>query len=547
MRVAVFALYAAEDVAFGTDLEIIEQHLAAQDDVTVVICQAELSSCDRNPLHILDYCIRCMRKSHRGLGLLRQPVTQIPVSYLPKWAEETEASQVESYENTDHLQEWQVGAFDVGSAIASSLITWKRDADATLQENYELLRKLADVSLRLYRGVAEWLPTEKIDRVYVFNGRYAPMRAIVRACQQRHVDVYTHDRGCNLQHYALFENTLPHDRELFRRNAESAWVSADKTRRTQVAAEWYHARAKGGPVGAWASFISEQSEGQMPVNWESAKGRRISAFTSSGHEFAAVGPEWKNELFDSQLEGLKYVISDLQNELANEQIHLFVRIHPNQGNAHTSEEANLLALACKGVTVIPARSDVSTYRLMKESDAVLTFGSTTGIEATFWGVPAILAGQSYYRPLGGAYIATSKDHLLSLLKTDLEPKGKEAALKYAYYMATYGTKYDYFQANDFKFGKFKDHELENFAEEYRKVREAYETLKARHENVEEAYEKLQVRHENVKEAYEKLKAGGKNTELSEAYGSTSWRITAPLRVAKSATSRIVKRMKRQKE
>jgi hypothetical protein len=486
MRVAVFALYAAEDVAFGTDLEIIERHLAAQDDVTVFICQAELSACDRNPLHHLDYCIRCMRKSHRGLGLLRQPVNSIPVSYLPKWAEETEAWQLNSYENTDDLQQWQVGAFDVGSAIVSSLITWKRNADAELQENSEFLNKFADASLRLYRGVAEWLSTNKVDRVYVFNGRYAPMRAILRACQEQHVDVYTHDRGCNLQHYALWENTLPHDQELFRRNVESTWVSADKELRTQVAAKWYHSRANGGPVGAWASFISKQSQDELPTNWDTVKGRRISVFTSSEHEFASVGSEWRNGIFDSQLEGLKYVISGLESQLVNEHIHLFVRIHPNQGNAHPSEEENLLALACKNVTVIPARSTVSTYRLMQQSDAVLTFGSTMGIEAVFWGVPSILAGPSYYRDLGGVYVARSKDDLLRLLKSNLEPEGKEAALKYGYYLATYGTKYKYFQAADYRFGKFKECDLENFQEEYRKYKEAYETLKASYKNLKEA-------------------------------------------------------------
>ena len=128
MRVAVFALYAAEDIAFGTDLEIIERHLEAQDEVTVFVCQAELSTCDRNPTHDLNYCIRCMGKSHRGLGLLSQRVNLIPVSHLPGWAEDTDAWQVDNYESTDELQQWQVGAFDVGSAIASSLISWKRNA-----------------------------------------------------------------------------------------------------------------------------------------------------------------------------------------------------------------------------------------------------------------------------------------------------------------------------------------------------------------------------------------------------------------------------------
>jgi hypothetical protein len=493
MRVAVFSLYAtAPDAAFGTDLEIIERHLEAEDEVTVFVCQAELSACDRNPTHNLKHCIGCMGRSHRGLGLLRQQVNLIPVSYLPGWAEDTDAWQVDNYENTDELQQWQVGAFDVGSAIVSSLISWKRHATVDLKEHSGVLQKFADASLRLYRGVEEWLSTNEVDRVYVFNGRYAPMRAVLRACQAQGVDVYTHDRGCSLQHYALWKNTLPHDRELFRKNVESAWISADKKPRTQIAAEWYQSRASGEPVGAWISFVSEQSQEELPANWDTVSGRRICVFTSSEHEFAAVGAEWKNELFDSQLDGLQWVISGLESQLVNENIHLFVRVHPNQGNAHHSEEDQLLALGSSNVTVIPSRSSVSTYRLMKESDTVLTFGSSTGIEAAFWGTPSILAGKSYYRDLGATYVAKSRDDLLRLLQTDLESKGKEGALKYAYYLATYGTKFKHFQATGIRYGKFKGRDLENFQEAHRLKVES-DRLKASHDSVEKAPARIRKR------------------------------------------------------
>ncbi len=149
-----------------------------------------------------------------------------------------------------------------------------------------------------------------------------------------------------------------------------------------------------------------------------------------------------------------------------------------------------MALGSSNVTVIPARSSVSTYRLMKESDTVLTFGSSTGIEAAFWGTPSILAGKSFYRDLGATYVAKSKGDLLMLLQADLEPKGKEGALKYAYYQATYGTKFKYFQATGMRSGRFKERDLENFQEGNRKLTEAYRRLKVK-------YDRLKASHDSV--------------------------------------------------
>jgi hypothetical protein len=139
--------------------------------------------------------------------------------------------------------------------------------------------------------------------------------------------------------------------------------------------------------------------------------------------------------------------------------------------------------------------------LMKESDTVLTFGSSTGIEAAFWGTPSILAGKSFYRDLGATYVAKSRDDLLRLLQTDLEPKGKEGALKYAYYQATYGTKFKYFQATGTMHGRFKERDLENFQEENRKLGEAYRGLKAEYDRLKKAeYDRLKAGHDSVEKA-----------------------------------------------
>jgi hypothetical protein len=92
---------------------------------------------------------------------------------------------------------------------------------------------------------------------------------------------------------------------------------------------------------------------------------------------------------------------------------------------------------------------------MRGADAVLTFGSTTGIESVYWGTPSILAGRCYYAHLDGTYNPDSHEELVDLIRSRLEPKSVEPALMYGYYQMTAGEPYRYFRAEGMYRGRFK--------------------------------------------------------------------------------------------
>ena len=62
--------------------------------------------------------------------------------------------------------------------------------------------------------------------------------------------------------------------------------------------------------------------------------------------------------------------------------------------------------------IIGPDEDIDTYKLMDIADKVISFGSTTGIEATFWGATSILFGKSFYMHLDAAYQPNSYNCLL---------------------------------------------------------------------------------------------------------------------------------------
>jgi hypothetical protein len=86
---------------------------------------------------------------------------------------------------------------------------------------------------------------------------------------------------------------------------------------------------------------------------------------------------------------------------------------------------------------------------MDACEKTITFGSTIGVEATYWGKPSILLGKSYYDQMDGIYKPTSFEELFNLINTPkLSPKRKEDILAYGYFWSTFGNDFDHLTYQD---------------------------------------------------------------------------------------------------
>jgi hypothetical protein len=90
------------------------------------------------------------------------------------------------------------------------------------------------------------------------------------------------------------------------------------------------------------------------------------------------------------------------------------------------------------VFVIGPESNISTYATMLQCDAVIIYGTKTGVELASQGVPVIVAGEAWIRGKGLTMDASSAEHYFRLL--DSLPLGRrldattvERARKYAYH------------------------------------------------------------------------------------------------------------------
>jgi hypothetical protein len=353
------------------------------------------------------------------------------------------------------LAAYSVDGFDVGAAVASSIISELRDPFPSTVKHRDAIRAYVTSAVQLYRGLRRSLAANPVDRVYAFNGRFAHTRAVLRACQAANVDCYLHERGHDVKSYGLFKNALPHEIAPTDQRMRDAWAAAEGRPDREAIATSFFTERVGGVAQAWYSFTAHQDETLLPEGWQDAK-TRIVLYNSSEDEYAAVGDEWKHTVYESQLEGVRRIVKDLE---ARDGVRLFVRMHPNNRTMVASEQAKWTGLRSPILTVIPPESKVSSYGLLREADLVITFGSTVGIEATFFGKPSILADPAMYARLGGTYNPATHEELMELLRPGLPPKDRTAALVYGYYQKTFGRPYRWFDAGTFAEGRFKGVDL----------------------------------------------------------------------------------------
>jgi hypothetical protein len=166
----------------------------------------------------------------------------------------------------------------------------------------------------------------------------------------------------------------------------------------------------------------------------------------------AISQDSSSQLFKDQLSGLLYIRDSLQK---NDKVYVYLRMHPNLSNVSNPYVDSTLDLEGNNFYIIPPESRISTYKLLDKCAVAITFGSTVGVEATYWGKPSILIGNSFYKELDVTYNVETPQQLIQYIMDIPAPKEKQGAFMYGYYEATYGTQYKHYQPIDLLTGTFK--------------------------------------------------------------------------------------------
>ena len=126
---------------------------------------------------------------------------------------------------------------------------------------------------------------------------------------------------------------------------------------------------------------------------------------------------------------LAWVLQTIEYFKTRPDVQLVIRVHPAEirGTARSRQPLmDEIARAYPGlppnVFVIPPESPVSTYAAVAPCDAVLIYGTKTGVELTSMGIPTVVAGEAWIRSKGITLDASSIEDYVRIL--DMLPLGE---------------------------------------------------------------------------------------------------------------------------
>jgi predicted nucleic acid-binding protein len=142
---------------------------------------------------------------------------------------------------------------------------------------------------------------------------------------------------------------------------------------------------------------------------------------------------------------LDWTLQTIRYFATRPELQLLIRAHPAELRGTlpsrqpiVEEIRKAFPILPANVFVVPPESQVSTYSAMSACDAVIIYGTKTGVELTSVGIPVIVAGEAWIRNKGITLDATSPAQYFSILdRLPLRQRLDDATIgrarKYAYH------------------------------------------------------------------------------------------------------------------
>jgi hypothetical protein len=425
MKILFTALYPLFNHNFVSELNLIVEKIEQGDEIYVIECASDYAYCECNQKYLKEICFKCNLVFKENTEKLLNYIKILPAIYKQKNIHIPEEV-LSSYQS---LSSFKHENFDAGSAVLSSLCDISKTPKPDISGRKNDIKKMLYTACDVYCTAEYYIKTHKFSKIYIFNGRFTHARAWLRAAQQAKVPYTTIERGGDSKQVSIFENDIPHNFLQYNKKIINNLEAKKEIIDFNQCEEWFKERTFGVSRN-WHSFVSEQKSGLLGNLLHSNK-LPIVFFLSTDYEFASIPEVFLGFPLPQQEALLQLIIDRLILEANSD--HIILRVHPNSAESNNRFWDKYKSITQIKIDVIDPESPISSYELLRSASKVVTFGSTIGLEATYWGVPSILAGPAIYMGLDAVYEPNNVEEIINFLKMDLLPKPKINALKVSAY------------------------------------------------------------------------------------------------------------------
>lgn len=383
-----------------------------KDELIVSYCTGAVKGCVANPFGFNSVCAECVRVCALALDDLLPEVKR------------------DYFENTVAIERCKPGLHAIDGARSTTLTFYRQDPrKINIKARSALIlpfvnRQFEKYGEAVYQYARTLINRTGSHRIEYFNGRIVPTMSLRQAAVDEGCEYCAIEVSGNNRTFFLAHNASVHDLDFLK--CRLAKYKLNHKRR-DLGIRFFQDRRSGLKTND-KSYTSRQISGVL----EFEEGKNIvSVFLSSTDEFLVFGDQW---FTDSSRDPAGF-IQRLRARLPSD-YEVIVRMHPNQDGDRTGE-ATIIRKALDripGVTVIRPLDKHSSYQLLDQSCVVVTFGSTIGLEATFWGKPSLLVGRCAWEDAGIAIVAASADDAAEKIMAGIEASSSEAAVRVGAYL-----------------------------------------------------------------------------------------------------------------
>ena len=327
-----------------------------------------------------------------------------------------------------------INGLNPGPAIANEFVTITKSRNSIPNQNLGLVRDMLQSYLEVFSATKIWLEENSIEQLYLFNGRFLHERAAWDASKAEEVSVMIFETTRDRLHIRTegFHNRSNNQRlmlEHWNNSRESECI------KFEVSDQWF----------------SNLRSDKNPFSTENAAGAALNVpyilyFSNSDDEAVGFWEHW-NQNLGTQIECVRELIKLVK---AQNEYKLVIRLHPNLASKPKRDQLEWRdLLASENVMVIGPSEPISSYALIQRSRAVITFGSTIGIEAAYMNKPVMVLADCKYDELGFAYKPTDWDSAKRWIENSKNVSDKELLERknlsriFGYFIFTGGQRFKY--------------------------------------------------------------------------------------------------------
>ena len=305
--------------------------------------------------------------------------------------------------NLEDLKSLEYKNYNIGIGIGSTLITYLSNSDPfplNEREKKECIEQI-NSSIKSILFAEKILEKDKYDCIVILNGRLSCENAIKQVAYKRKLEVYFHESAFINKRY-FFENYMPHNFKERKKEMSKMKKEVSPNIISSLGNDFFRRKTKGEGVYEESYTKNHKSSLSIVLNNlieknKSEKRKIISFFTSSDDEYEAIeGSNLRYKEWISQGIAIR-MISEIIKDLG---YYMIVRVHPNLTNKHQSEKHRWMKhkefIEKNGFYWINEDNPDSSYKLIEESDLIITSGSTIGLESIYLGKPSITIAECYY-------------------------------------------------------------------------------------------------------------------------------------------------------